>query len=110
MKNMELWAEVTCELAHSVKSPIGVEVVHGHSYWVRMYVESDPSNPILATELKAWLQKLMRQIDHGMMNEHIPSGTMEEMAQWIAANMTLFKPTRIQIERKSLGLGVDYRP
>jgi len=110
MKNMELWAEVTCELAHSVKSPIGIEVVHGHSYWVRMYVESDPSNPIPATELKAWLQKLMRQIDHGMMNEHIPSGTMEEMAKWIAANMTLFKPTRIQIERKSLGLGVDYRP
>lgn len=107
---MELWAEATCELSHSVKSPLGVEVVHGHSYWVRMSVESDPQNPVSAMELKAWLQKLLRQIDHGMMNNLIPSGTMEEMALWIASNMTLFKPTRIQIERKSLGVGVDYRP
>lgn len=107
---MELWAEATCELAHSVKSPLGVDVIHGHSYWVRMSVESDPQNPVRAMELQAWLQKLLRQIDHGMMNNLIPSGTMEEMALWIEANMTIFKPTRIQIERKSLGLGIDYRP
>lgn len=75
-----------------------------------MSVESDPQNPVRAMELQAWLQKLLRQIDHGMMNNLIPSGTMEEMALWIKANMTIFKPTRIQIERKSLGLGVDYRP
>lgn len=110
MKSMELWAEATCELCHSVKSELGVEAIHGHSYWVRMSVKSDPNNPIRATELQAWLQKLLRQIDHGMMNNLIPSGTMEEMALWIEANMTIFKPTRIQIERKSLGLGVDYRP
>ena len=110
MKSMELWAEATCELCHSVKSELGVEAIHGHSYWVRMSVKSDLNNPIRATELQAWLQKLLRQIDHGMMNNLIPSGTMEEMALWIEANMTIFKPTRIQIERKSLGLGVDYRP
>lgn len=75
-----------------------------------MSVQSDPKNPVRAMELQAWLQKLLRQIDHGMMNNLIPSGTMEEMALWIEANMTIFKPTRIQIERKSLGLGVDYRP
>lgn len=107
---MELWAETTCELAHSVKSPLGIETVHGHSYWVRVCVESDPQNPVSAISLKAWLEKLLAQIDHGMMNNEIPSGTMEEMALWVKNKMTIFKITRVQIERKSLGLGIDYRP
>lgn len=107
---MELWAETTCELGHSVKSPLGIETLHGHSYWIRVYVESSVDNPISAVDLKAWLIKLLHQIDHRVMNDQIPTGTMEELAIWIKVNMTLFKPIRIQIERKSLGLGVDYRP
>lgn len=107
---IELWAETTCELGHSVKSPLGIETLHGHSYWVRVYVESSVNNPVSVVDLKAWLEKLLYEIDHRVMNHQIPSGTMEEFALWIKKNLTIFKPTRIQIERKSLGVGVEYRP
>jgi hypothetical protein len=43
------------------------------------------------------------------MNDTLPTGTMEEMARWVAKAMSGWKVTRVAIERKSLGVGVEYR-
>lgn len=107
---MEMWVETTCEMAHRVQDPIGVPRLHGHSYWVRLYVESDVDHIVSAIQVQADLKRHLRSIDHSMMNETLEMGTMEELARWVAQQMAGWKPTRVRIERKSLGVGVDYRP
>ena len=110
MSSMELWAEATCELSHQVSEKIGIPVMHGHSYWVRVYVESSERDPVSAISLQAWLRHQLNIIDHGVMNNEVPTGTMEELSKWVAKKMSdLFKVTRVQIERKSLGVGVEHR-
>ena len=102
---MEYWVETTCELSHQVNNLLGVPVIHGHSYWIRVYAESDGTYS--ANSFKAQLLRCVRKIDHSNMNDKISCGTMEGLAKWIAENLQFKGVTRIQIERKSLGYGVE---
>jgi len=106
---MEMWVETTCEMAHRVEDPLGVPRLHGHSYWVRVYVQSDVDHLVSAIQVQADLRRHLRSIDHSLMNDTLPTGTMEEMARWVAKVMSGWKVTRVAIERKSLGVGVEYR-
>lgn len=107
---MEMWVEAVCEMAHRVEDPIGVPRLHGHSYWVRVYVASDVDQIVSAIQVQADLRRQLRGLDHSLMNDTLPSGTMEELARWVAAKMSGWKVTRVAIERKSLGVGVEFRP
>lgn len=97
-------------MAHQVEDPIGVPRLHGHSYWVRVYIQSDVDEIVSAIQVQADLRRHLRTIDHSLMNETLKTGTMEEMARWVAKEMSGWKPTKVSIERKSLGVGVDYFP
>jgi 6-pyruvoyl-tetrahydropterin synthase len=106
---MELWVEATCEMAHRVDDPIGIPRLHGHSYWVRVYVLSDVDQLVSSIQVQADLRRHLRSIDHSLMNDTLPSGTMEEMARWVANAMSGWRVTKVLIERKSMGVGVEIR-
>ena len=38
---IELWQEFTIEASHNLPQPIGMPVVHGHSYWIRVYIKTE---------------------------------------------------------------------
>jgi 6-pyruvoyl-tetrahydropterin synthase len=107
---MQLWVEATCEMAHRVEDPIGVPRLHGHSYWVRVYIQSDVDQLVSAIQVQADLKRHLVTLDHSLMNDTLETGTMEEFARWVAKVMSGWKPIRVSINRKSLGVGVDYFP
>lgn len=106
---IEMWVEAVCEMAHRVDDPIGIPRLHGHSYWVRVYVLSDVDQLVSSIQVQADLRRHLRSIDHSLMNDTLSSGTMEEMARWVAGEMSGWKVTRVIIERKSMGVGVEFR-
>ena len=50
---MLLYAETTIEVSHRVFSPVAErEQIHGHSYWIRIYVLTDTNKPVPVEKLK----------------------------------------------------------
>lgn len=105
----ELWAETTLELSHTLQEPVGVPTMHGHSYWVRVYVETDWIEPTPLPKLQEAMQRIQKY-DHTHMNTWLLDPTMERLAEFVAGQVVGVRVTRVQVERKSLGTGVEYRP
>lgn len=111
---MILWAEKTIECSHTVSEEITKnKTVHGHSYWIRLYVTSCVKNPVSVESLQNALHTVCRILDHKHLNDWVPEGTMEAMAQWLFENLKCrftYDIKKIVIERKSLGVGVEFVP
>ena len=109
-----LWAEKTIECSHTTYEEITKHKhVHGHSYWVRLYVKSSASNPVSVESLQNALHTVCRILDHKHLNDWVLEGTMEAMAQWLFENLDArftYDIKKIEIERKSLGVGVEFLP
>ena len=108
---MLLYAETTIEVSHRVLSPVAErEQIHGHSYWIRVYVLTDADRPMPVEKLKKELETVSRTIDHTHLNDKIPDGTMESIAAWFAKRFeaTEYQVKKVSVIRKSMGIGVDY--
>ena len=108
---MLLYAETTIEVSHRVLSPVAErEQIHGHSYWIRVYVLTDADRPMPVEKLKKELETVSRTIDHTHLNDKIPDGTMESIAAWFAKQFeaTEYQVKKVSVIRKSMGIGVDY--
>ncbi len=106
-----LYAEITIEVSHRVLSPVAErEQIHGHSYWIRIYVLTDTNRPVPVEKLKEDLKKVSKNIDHTHLNNKIPDGTMESIAKWFAKQFeaTGYHVKKVSVIRKSMGIGVDY--
>ena len=108
---MLLYAETTIEVSHRVLSPVSErEQIHGHSYWIRVYVLTSPTRPVPVEKLREDLKKVSIIIDHTHLNDKIPDGTMESIATWFAKQFeaTEYQVKKISVCRKSMGIGVNY--
>ena len=108
---MLLYAETTIEVSHRVLSPVAErEQIHGHSYWIRVYVLTDADRPKPVEKLKKDLETFSKTIDHTHLNDKIPDGTMESIAAWFAKQFetTEYQVRKVSVIRKSMGIGVDY--
>ena len=108
---MLLYAETTIEVSHRVLSPVAErEQIHGHSYWIRIYVLTNADNPVPVEKLKKYLETVSKTIDHTHLNDKIPDGTMESIATWFAEQFEAieYQVKKVSISRKSMGIGVDY--
>ena len=108
---MLLHAQTTIEVSHRVLSPVADrEQVHGHSYWIRVYVFTDVENPVPVEKLKKDLKRISDVIDHSHLNDIVPDGTMESIAVWFAYQFeTLeYQLKKVSVCRKSMGIGVEY--
>ena len=62
---MLLHVETTIEVSHRILTPIAErDQIHGHSYWVRVYVLTEVKNPVPVETLKKDLQKIADGLDH----------------------------------------------
>lgn len=109
-----IWAEKTIECSHQVSKKIAKnENIHGHSYWIKIIVKSSLIEPTPVESLQNALATVCRIIDHKHLNDFVPEGTMEAMAYFIYENFDArytYKIYKIIIERKSLGVGVEFIP
>jgi len=108
---MLLYAETTIEVSHRVLSPVAErEQIHGHSYWICVYVLTSANRPVPVEKLREDLKKVSKNIDHTHLNDKIPDGTMESIATWFAKQFeaTEYQVKKISVCRKSMGIGVDY--
>ena len=108
---MLLYAETTIEVSHRVLSPVAErEQIHGHSYWIRVYVLTDADRPMPVEKLKKDLETVSKTIDHTHLNDKIPDGTMAVSYIWFAKQFeaTEYQVKKVSVCRKSMGIGVDY--
>lgn len=106
---MELWTTFTIECSHTLEEPIGYPVMHGHSYWIRVYFDSSAIKPLPLPEIDKACQLVKGQLDHKHLNDFMPSPTMESIAEFVFQNIEL-RPVRIDVERKSIGAGITFYP
>ena len=58
---MLLYAETTIEVSHRISSPVAErEQIHGHSYWIRVYVLTDTKRPVPVEQLNEDLKKVSK--------------------------------------------------
>jgi len=105
---IELWQEFTIEASHNLPQPIGMPVVHGHSYWIRVYIKTEEGNVVPQPMLKGYCEQIQHRLDHQHLNDFIAEPTMEGIAKWILDNWQGPEVTRIRIDRPSVGTGIEW--
>lgn len=102
---MEIYKEFTFEAAHLLPHvPKGHKCgrLHGHSFYVRLYIEGDidPHTGWIMdfAELKQHFQPIYEQLDHNYLNDipGLENPTSEVLAQWLWAQL---KPTLPQLSQ-----------
>jgi len=105
---IELWKEFTFEASHTLNAPVGVSTLHGHSYWVKIYVETKVGEVVPLGSLTYFTGKVQGALDHTHLNDIIEDPTMEGVAGWILANWEGPVISRILISRPSIGAGIEW--
>lgn len=107
---IELWTTFTLECSHTLEQPIGIPVLHGHSYWVQVFYESTVKDPVPLPMLAGYAEQLKHRLDHIHLNDLLPQPTMESLAEYVYTYIQGQRPTKVVVERKSIGVGVIYKP
>ena len=107
---IELWTSFTLECSHTLEQPIGIPVLHGHSYWVQVFYETSAKNPIPLPMLNGCAELMKNRLDHTHLNDLLTQPTMESLAEYVYTYIQGPRPTKIVVERKSIGVGVIYKP
>lgn len=108
---MELWITFTFEASHTLPQPIGKPVMHGHSYWVRVFVDSSEKDPVPLPMLEGYAGLVRSALDHKHLNDIMESPTMESIAMFVAKNIqTTIPVVRVDVERQSIGAGITFYP
>ena len=113
MKKIMLFAETTIEVSHVVDNSITNQtMIHGHSYWVKVYVTTYRVNPFPVEDLQKDLQRVCKTLDHQHLNLRVQCGTMEGIAEYVenefVNHLNYTNLVQIDILRKSMGVGISY--
>lgn len=77
---MKAWKSFYFEAAHFLPDN---PQVHGHSYRVVMWFATSASNPVSLSGIEKIEWQLKRMVDHRMLNELLPSPTMESISEYL---------------------------
>ena len=108
---MLLHAETTIEVSHRVASSIAErEQLHGHSYWVTVFVLTGVNAPVPVEKLQKDLKNIANILDHTHLNDTVSHGTMESIAIWFTEKFKDrgYQLKKVLVSRKSMGIGVEY--
>jgi 6-pyruvoyltetrahydropterin/6-carboxytetrahydropterin synthase len=107
---MEIGHSFWIECAHLLQDPLGVERLHGHSYQVTVWAETNPDEPTPLGVVSGFASLVRGKIDHYYLNDIIPEPTMEKIAMWVYENIQGPRPTRITVARPSIGATLEFYP
>jgi 6-pyruvoyltetrahydropterin/6-carboxytetrahydropterin synthase len=92
----EIWVDVSFDAAHYLPNvPDGHKCgqMHGHTYHVRLYVSGKVDEHtgwiVDYADVKAAWAELDAELDHRVLNDIIGNPTCENIAEWIADQLTL---------------------
>lgn len=96
----------------------GRDVVHGHSYVCRLWLEAASTDKrgviVDLDDAEAAFAETCAPLDHALLNDvpGLPAPTMEEMARWLYERAATVLPhvAAVEIERPTLGFRAEYRP
>lgn len=108
---MLLYTTITLEVAHRLETASDTMALHGHSYWVQVFVASNAANPYPLPQLEAHAQGIKQKLDHQCLNDFIAQPTQEALVDYIRQ---LWPPTapalqKIIVRRDSIGTGVEWQ-
>lgn len=105
---IELYAEATFEASHTLPDSVGgIDRVHGHSYWLRVYVESRRGNEMPMPALQQQVRFAAASLDHRHLNDVLAGPTMEAIAEYVGGRIP--NATRVSVWRESIGCGVEWK-
>ena len=107
---MEIGQSFWIEAAHILPDPYGVSRMHGHSYQVTVWLETNSNNPTPLGLLQGVGERCTKQLDHYYLNDIIDSPTMERIALWVYENIEGPRPLRITVARPSIGATLEFYP
>lgn len=105
---MELWTTFTLECAHSLPS-MGYREIHGHSYWLQVFCETNSEQPTHLAELQAEAERIRDKLDHKNLDDIFVTASMETIIGFTVAHWRGPRLTRVIIRRASIGCGVEWR-
>jgi 6-pyruvoyl-tetrahydropterin synthase len=108
---MMLYTTFAIECAHRIAAPLGEPDLHGHSYWVQVYVDSNAAAPYPLHELENHAGSIKDMMDHRLLNDVLPQGTeptMEAIADFVRAQWRGPTLQKIIIRRDTLNAGVEW--
>ncbi|NBT75918.1 MAG: hypothetical protein EBT15_08095 [Betaproteobacteria bacterium] len=106
---MLLYSTFCFEASHSLSAPVGLSALHGHSYWARVWVYSDPSAVTPLPGLEAEALRMKSLLDHQHLNTLLPGEpTMEALVQFILGQWQGPPLKRVRVWRESLGCGAEW--
>jgi hypothetical protein len=107
---MEIGNSFWIEVAHILPDPLGVERLHGHSYKITVWAQTNPENPTPLGLLSGFSSMVKADLDHYYLNDKIENPTMERIALWIYEHIQGPRPSRITISRPSIGASLEFYP
>lgn len=108
---MELGHSFWIECSHILPDPLGVPVMHGHSYQITVFIPTSAENPYPLDRISGLIGMMRRGIDHKHLNDVMETPTMECIAEWVYTNLQCeVRPTRVIVSRPSIGACVEFLP
>lgn len=107
---MLLYTTFTIEAAHRLDIPGGTPEMHGHSYWIQLYVTSSADVPYPLELFEKYAGTIKTALDHKLLNDIIPLPTQEALVEHIRAIWPSgAEPLqKIIVRRDSLNTGVEW--
>ena len=104
-----LYTTFCFEASHSLTSSIGVAQIHGHSYWTRVWVKSDPAQVTPLPRLETAASRIKEMLDHRHLNDVLSADpTMEQLIEFIRRQWDGPALLRVHVWRESLGCGAEW--
>lgn len=106
--SLEIWTTACIECAHS-NPQLGVPEIHGHSYWLQFFAESDAASPTPLGWLEDAASAIKAALDHRNLDNILPTSTMESISEFVVNNWQGPSLSRVIVRRESIGCGVEWR-
>lgn len=106
---MLLYTTFTLECAHRVSADLGEPQIHGHSYWVQVFVASSSAAPYPLHELELHAERAKSLLDHRLLNDVIDGDpTQEAIIEFIRHSWTGPALQKIIVRRDSIHSGAEW--
>lgn len=106
---MNLCVSFNIECAHSIEQPIGVPILHGHSYMVEICVPSSAEFPVPLPQIQGWAELVKHRLDHTNLNDVLDDApTMEAIVRFVRRKWLGPDPVRVKVWRPTLGVGAEW--
>lgn len=106
---MRLSTTFNLECSHQIEQPIGVPVLHGHSYLVTLSIRSSAVNPVPLPQLQGYAGLLRSRLDHKHLNEVLADPpTMEAIIAFILEHWRGPRLMGVKVERPTVGASAEW--